>query len=161
MSFMRYFDIVSEINDIIAELPEEFKIVYTYGAWDILHPGHVKLLCRAKELGDFLIVGVVGDGPISKLKGPSRPLQTVDERLFTVSAFRPVDAALIQPEYDPSSILRKITRVDILTKGDDWEYIPGQETISDLGGKLIKLDYTKGVSSSSLISKMSKDNSEC
>ena len=64
-------------------------------------------------------------------------------------------AAVYQKEYDPSEILKKLFRVDILLKGDDWDYIPGQETIESLGGKLVKLSYSQNYSSSAIVSKMS------
>lgn len=149
---------VETINEQIAKLPDDAKIVYTYGAWDLLHPGHVLYLARAKALGDFLVVGVVADTPIKNLKGEERPLQTENERLVTSGSLRCVDAAIIQPEYDPSPHLKGLLRVDILTKGDDWEYIPGTETVEDLGGKLVKMSYTEAFSTSKLVSKMDSNN---
>ena len=76
------------------------------------------------------------------LKGIDRPTQSQEERIVVVANSRYVDAAILQPEYDPSQQLQLIKRVDILAKGDDWDYIPGEETIQSLGGKLIKLGYT-------------------
>ncbi len=148
-------EMIDEINNIISKLSSGKKIVYTYGAWDLIHPGHLIFLNRAKELGDYLIVGTVADKPIKELKGEERPVQKADDRNFLVSNFKCVDASLIQSEYDPSDILTSLLRVDILTKGDDWEYIPGQETIEKLGGKLVKLGYSKSYSTSSTISRIS------
>ena len=68
---------------------------------------------------------------------------------------RCVDAAITQSDYDPSENLENIERIDILTKGDDWEYIPGQESIVSLGGKLVKINYSPDYSTSSTISKIS------
>ena len=62
------FDNIEELNQAINNIPNDCIIVYTYGAWDLFHPGHVHFLNRAKELGDFLIVGVVADAPIKALK---------------------------------------------------------------------------------------------
>ena len=135
------------------------KIVYTYGAWDLLHPGHIKFLLRAKSLGDFLVVGTVSDKPIRDLKGINRPNQKQIDRMFSVASLRCVDAVINQPEYDPSEQLRTIKKIDILTKGDDWEHIPGTETVEKLGGKLVKLSYTKGFSTSSLVKQIS-DNAK-
>jgi len=158
--WLKLFNRIDDLNQIIDNLPEDFRIVYTYGAWDLLHPGHIRFLSRARELGDFLIVGVVSDTPIQDLKGEERPIQTLSERLIIVSSLRIVDATIIQPEYDPSDQLQSLKRVSILTKGDDWEYIPGEETITKLGGKLVKLSYTEGVSTSYLVSKLSKSLGE-
>ena len=150
----------SEINKLLVSLDSSDKIVYTYGVWDLLHPGHINFLYRASKLGSFLIVGVVADKPVHDLKGPDRPTQSQSDRIITVGTLRFVDAAIKQPEYDPSPQLRSLHRVDILTKGDDWELIPGTKTIEELGGELIKFSYTEGFSTSALVSKMNKDSNE-
>ncbi len=148
------FDNIEKLNQAINNLPDDFIIVYTYGAWDLFHPGHVHFLNRAKELGDFLIVGVVDDAPIKALKGTDRPIQKQDDRLIVVSSLRCVNAVISQAEYDPSTELNSLERVNILTKGDDWDYIPGTETIESLGGKLIKFSYTEGFSTSQTVKKL-------
>ena len=79
-----------------------------------------------------------------------------EDRHKIIGAIKIVDASIIQPEYDPSEILLNLKKVDVLVKGDDWEYIPGQETIEKLGGKLVKPGYTEGYSTSSLVKKMGK-----
>ena len=148
---------LKKLRDKIYDLSGDKKIVYTYGAWDLFHPGHVNLLRRVKEMGDFLIVGVVADKPIKDLKGIDRPTQSQEERIVVVANSRYVDAAILQPEYDPSQQLRLIKSVDILAKGDDWDYIPGEEAIEKLGGKLVKPTYTEGFSTSMLVEKLAKD----
>ena len=157
MNFVSVYSDIGILNQKLANLDKGRKIVYTYGAWDLLHPGHINYLLRASELGAFLIVGVVADKPIMDLKGNNRPIQKQFDRMLILGSLRCVDAVIPQPEYDPSDQLKSIHRVDILTKGDDWEYIPGTETIEELGGKLIKFSYTKGFSTSSLVSKVIKD----
>ena len=109
-------------------------------------------------LGDFLIVGVVADLPIRELKGASRPVQTQEERILTSGSIRDVDAVIAQSDYDPTIILEQLPRIDILTKGDDWDYIPGTQTIEKLGGKLIKLNYSDGYSTSKLVKKMENES---
>jgi rfaE bifunctional protein nucleotidyltransferase chain/domain len=144
-----------EAARVIQELPATFQVVYTYGVWDLLHPGHIKLLTRARELGDFLVVGVVADEPVRELKGPGRPTQHLKERLEIVGSLRFVDIAIPQKLYDPSLEMLELGRLNILTKGDDWEKIPGTETINKMGGRLVKLSYSPEHSSSSLIAKIS------
>ena len=151
MNWVNAFQSLDKLNDILVDLPSNSRIVYTYGAWDLLHPGHVNFLTRARSLGDYLIVGVVSDKPIKDLKGLDRPIQPQNERIITVGSMRCVDAAILQIEYDPSNELRSLFRVDILTKGDDWDYIPGEETIAELGGKLVKFSYTEGFSTSKTV----------
>ena len=152
MSIITNFNLVNEINKVIKDLPKSSIIVYTYGAWDLLHPGHLQFLKRAKSLGNFLIVGIISDKQIRDFKGKDRPVQNEKDRKLIISNLRMVDAVIPQENYDPSKILKELERVSILTKGDDWDYIPGQETIVDLGGELVKLGYTDGFSTSSLVS---------
>jgi D-beta-D-heptose 7-phosphate kinase/D-beta-D-heptose 1-phosphate adenosyltransferase len=134
------------------------KIIYTYGAFDLLHPGHIKLLQRAKDLGDYLIVGIAGDESIKKLKGNDRPIQNQKDRAFIVESLDMVDEVMLQEEYDPSVNLKQLANdnksVSILAKGDDWTYIPGTETIEELGGILVKLSYSKGFSTSEMVKKI-------
>ncbi len=146
---------IHDINKILESLPIGKKIVYTYGVWDLLHPGHTRLLMRAKELGDFLIVGTVDDAPVRKLKGNLRPVQGFKDRMSNIGFLKFVDAVLYQEAYDPSAVMRRLHRVDILTKGDDWDYIPGTETIEELGGELILLSYSEDYSTSKLVNKVS------
>ncbi len=152
--WFRIHEDLGSLNRVLKDLDSSKKIVYTYGVWDLFHPGHSIFLSRAKQLGDFLIVGTVSDDPVRNLKGENRPVQSQIDRLVTVSSLRFVDAAVYQEEYDPSDVLKALFKVDILTKGDDWEYIPGTETIRKLGGQLVKLSYTDGFSTSSLVSKL-------
>lgn len=138
------------------------KRVYTYGAFDLLHPGHIKLLERAKALGDYLIVGVVSDNAIKELKGKDRPIQTQQDRAFIMEHIDIIDEVMLQDIYDPSANLRKLVEdkkhIDILVKGDDWNYIPGTETIEELGGILVKLAYSKNYSTSSTVKKIKETN---
>ena len=128
-------------------------IVYTYGAWDLLHPGHIKMLETAKSYGDKLYVGIVGDEAIKKLKGKDRPIQNSDDRMRIVSSLKFVDEVIYQKDYDPVPNMIKINP-DILVKGDDWDYIPGQEWIEENGGELIKPHYSKDWSTSKTVEKM-------
>ncbi len=155
--FNTIFTDINKLNEVMSSLSEDKVVVYTYGAWDLFHPGHVRFLTRARELGDFLIVGTVSDQPIRDLKGQDRPIQSQKDRMIVVGSLGCVDASILQKEYDPSSELKSLSRVDILTKGDDWEYIPGKETIEELGGSLIKLRYTQEFSTSSTLSRIRKN----
>lgn len=150
----RAYKSLEDVRDLIKNFPCQKTVVYTYGVWDLLHPGHITLLKRARELGDFLIVGIVADGPVKELKGDDRPIQKFDDRLSIVGSLRCVDATIPQTLYDPSDELLFLERIDILTKGDDWENIPGTETIEAMGGKLVKLSYSYGFSTSQTVSKL-------
>ena len=129
------------------------KVVYTYGVWDLLHPGHIAMLKKAKALGDKLIVGIVCDDAVKKLKGEDRPIQNHNDRLEIIKSIGIVDMAMLQKEYDPVPNMEEI-KPDILVKGDDWEHIPGQEWMEKHGGKLVKPSYSKGWSTSETIKKI-------
>ena len=152
--FVNFYDNLKSLKDKIVKEHKDSKIVYTYGAWDLLHPGHIRFLTRAKKLGNFLIVGVISDRQISDFKGIERPIQKQDERIITVGSLRMVDAVIHQAVYDPSIQLEQISHIDILTKGDDWDYIPGAEKIQEMGGKLVKLGYSETYSTSKLVHKI-------
>lgn len=129
------------------------KIVYTYGAFDLLHPGHIKMLETARSLGDILIVGIVGDKAIKKLKGKDRPIHAFADRLRIVQSLKCVDQAIEQKDYNPVPNMEKI-RPNILVKGNDWAYIPGEEWIKEHGGKLIKPQYSTAWSTSATVKKI-------
>jgi len=130
------------------------KTVYTYGVWDLLHSGHIRLLQKANEFGDVLIVGVVKDKAVRKKKGKDRPIRSEYERLAVIKALKMVDHAILQDEFDPSNEMRTIGKINVLVKGDDWDYIPGTEAIEEMGGMLIKLKYTDGISTSDTVKKI-------
>ena len=129
------------------------KIVYTYGAFDLLHPGHIKMLETARSFGDRLIVGIVGDNAIKKLKGKDRPTHTFADRLRIVQSLKCVDQAIEQKDYDPVPNMGKI-KPNILVKGDDWDHIPGEEWIRKHGGVLIKPKYSAAWSTSATVKKI-------
>jgi len=131
------------------------KVVYTYGAFDLLHPGHVNMLETAKSFGDILVVGIVGDEAIKKLKGEDRPIHALADRLRIVQSLKCVDQTIVQKDYDPVPNMKKI-KPNILIKGDDWDYIPGEEWIKKHGGILIKPKYSVGWSTSATVKKIGK-----
>jgi rfaE bifunctional protein nucleotidyltransferase chain/domain len=95
-------------------------LVYTYGAFDLLHVGHIKLLEAASNLGTRLVVGILSDEAIRARKGDDRPIQSQEDRMRIVGALACVDKVVKQETYDPTSVLEVVTP-DIVTKGDDWE----------------------------------------
>jgi len=125
-------------------------MVFTYGVFDLLHPGHISLLERSKELGDHLTVGIVPDHAVRDKKGPDRPIFNEKDRLRIVRSLKCVDDAMIMDSYNPINTMEILPRVDILTKGDDWEVIPG----SEYGCKVIKLPYSHEYSTTRLVNKI-------
>ena len=88
MKFDNLFENLEELAEKTNSLDNDKIIVYTYGAWDLLHPGHIIFLRKAKDLGDFLVVGVVDDPSIRELKGDDRPVQGLESRLINISSIR-------------------------------------------------------------------------
>ena len=120
-------------------------IVFTNGCFDILHPGHVDLLERAKALGTRLIVGINSDESVRKIKGSGRPFMMQDERAAVLMGLQAVDEVRIFDEMTPERLIREI-RPDVLVKGGDWkpEEIIGSDFVTANGGKVLSLPLMGG-----------------
>ncbi len=136
------------------------KIVFTNGCFDLLHPGHIDLLDRAKKLGTKLIVGINSDDSIKSIKGLSRPFINQDDRKALLSGLKSVDEVRIFNESTPENLIREI-RPDVLVKGGDWaeNEIIGADFVKKNGGEVFSLPLIEGYSSSSLIEKIQKEKS--
>jgi len=141
---------------------KENKVVYTYGAWDLLHSGHLNMLEKAKSHGDILIVGVVGDKVITKFKGKPKPIQQLKERLRIISSLRCVDIAIVQETYNPTPNL-DAHRPDIVVKGEEGQKVDKGTGILDAvewckknKKIMIKPPYTQGVSTTKIIKRMKR-----
>lgn len=132
-------------------------IVFTNGCFDLLHPGHVDLLDRARALGSRLIVGINSDESIRRIKGPSRPLQNQEARKAVLLGLRSVDEVIIFDDATPEDVIRQL-RPDILVKGGDWkrEEIIGADLVESYGGTVHSLALFDGYSSSDIINKMDR-----
>ena len=111
------------------------KVVFTNGCFDLLHPGHLDLLTRARALGDVLVVAINSDNSVHRLKGPSRPVFPENERGEILSALEVVDYVCTFDEDTPLEIILEI-HPDILVKGADWvDNIVGSKEVEELGRK--------------------------
>ncbi|GGK73558.1 D-glycero-beta-D-manno-heptose 1-phosphate adenylyltransferase [Rufibacter glacialis] len=131
------------------------KIVFTNGCFDIVHVGHVDYLERARLLGDKLVVGLNTDQSVSRLKGPTRPLQDEMSRIRVMASFWFVDAVVL---FDQETPLELITALgpDVLVKGDDYalENIVGHEVVLARGGAAKTIPLVKGYSTSQVVAKI-------
>ncbi|MEK6543309.1 MAG: adenylyltransferase/cytidyltransferase family protein [Elusimicrobiota bacterium] len=127
------------------------KIVFTNGCYDILHPGHVALLKKARALGDVLILGLNSDASVRGLKGPSRPILKLRERLAVLSAVRFIDFLVPFGEATPARLISLI-RPDVLVKGADWS--AGTIVGSDVAKKTVRFPLVKGLSTTALIERI-------
>jgi len=144
--------------EIINRIKAEGKnIVFTNGCFDLLHVGHIRYLAQAKELGDFLIIGLNSDSSIKELKGEDRPINSFEDRATLLSAIKSVDLVIMFDEQTPENLIKDIVP-DILVKGGDYniEDIVGYQTIMQNGGQVKTLSFYEGYSSSNYINKIKK-----
>jgi rfaE bifunctional protein nucleotidyltransferase chain/domain len=126
-------------------------VVFTNGCYDLLHPGHVRLLEQARSLGDVLILALNSDASVRRLKGPSRPLIPEQERAEVASALASVDAVTLFDEDTPRELIASLLP-DILVKGADWaHWIAGREEVEASGGKVLALALEPGYSTTGIV----------
>ncbi|TLS74181.1 D-glycero-beta-D-manno-heptose 1-phosphate adenylyltransferase [Mariprofundus erugo] len=128
------------------------RIVFTNGCFDLLHPGHIDYLSRARALGDALIVGLNDDDSIRRLKGESRPVNPLADRAIMLAALRSVDLVVPFSEDTPLKLISAL-KPDILVKGGDYEpaNIVGAEVVLAAGGKVVVMPFIEGYSTTRLI----------
>lgn len=132
------------------------KIVFTNGCFDILHPGHVDLLERARAEGDFLVLGLNSDASVRRLgKGPERPVNTFAARAFVLVHLASVDLVVEFDEDTPLELVRAVGP-DVLVKGGDWvpEKIVGADLVKSAGGRVLSLPLLPGFSTTGLIGRI-------
>ena len=126
-------------------------VVFTNGCYDLLHPGHIRLLERARTLGDVLILALNSDRSVRRMKGPTRPLVDERERATLGAALAAVDAVVLFDEDTPRELIAALLP-DILVKGADWShFIAGREEVEAAGGRVVALPLEPGYSTSGLI----------
>ena len=128
------------------------KTVFTNGCFDIIHPGHIDLLSRARALGDRLVVGINSDESVRKMKGDGRPFIDQESRKATLLGLGSVDEVHIFDELTPEDLIRKITP-NVLVKGGDWspDEIIGADLVRANGGEVHSLPLLEGYSSSKIV----------
>ena len=131
------------------------RIVMTNGCFDILHPGHIQYLKQASQLGDRLIIAVNSDDSVSRLKGPNRPINSLEARLEMLCAYDFVDWVISFDEETPERLYEKILP-DILVKGGDYceNDIAGARQVRSAGGEIKILNFLPGHSTSMIIDKI-------
>ncbi|MGN0902024.1 MAG: bifunctional D-glycero-beta-D-manno-heptose-7-phosphate kinase/D-glycero-beta-D-manno-heptose 1-phosphate adenylyltransferase HldE [Succinivibrio sp.] len=145
-----------ELLKIVRALQKEGqKIVMTNGCFDILHKGHITYLKQARALGNKLIVAVNSDDSVSRLKGPTRPIVSENERMAVLSALGCVDFVVKFTEDTPQRLIAKILP-DILVKGGDYkvEQIAGHKEVLDNGGKVTIIPFVDGCSTTNIVKKI-------
>jgi rfaE bifunctional protein nucleotidyltransferase chain/domain len=127
------------------------KVVFTNGCYDILHPGHIRLLESARSLGDILILALNTDSSVQRLKGPTRPLIPEGERAELAASLAAVDAVTFFDEDTPRELIAQVLP-DILIKGADWaHFIAGREEVEAAGGQVLALPLEPGYSTTGIL----------
>ena len=131
------------------------RVVFTNGCFDLLHPGHIKLLEAARGLGDALVVGLNSDESVRRLKGAGRPVIPENERAEILANLECVDAVVIFDELTPQKTVAALLP-DILVKGGDWpgNQIVGREEVEAAGGKVVLIDVVQGYSTTEILNKI-------
>ena len=131
------------------------RIVFTNGCFDILHRGHIAYLNRAKALGDILIVGLNSDQSVRRLKGPQRPINSLEDRAQVLAALSCVDHIVSFDDDTPRELIRSV-KPDIFVKGGDYtrETLPEASLVEELGGQVEILPYLSEYSTTSVIEKI-------
>ncbi len=129
------------------------KLVFTNGCFDILHPGHVDLLTRARAQGSALILGLNSDDSVRRLnKGADRPINSYAVRAFVLAHLACVDIITIFDADTPYELIKTV-QPDVLVKGGDWavEHIVGRDIVEQKGGVVLSLPLLAGFSTTALI----------
>ena len=134
---------------------EGLSVVFTNGCFDILHAGHVTYLERARREGSRLVLGLNSDRSISRLKGPSRPVNREGDRALVLAALSSVDAVVVFDEDTPLELIRAL-RPDVLAKGADYrpDQVVGREDVESWGGRLVLVPLLEGRSTTSTIARL-------
>jgi D-beta-D-heptose 7-phosphate kinase/D-beta-D-heptose 1-phosphate adenosyltransferase len=142
----------AEIDAIVKRYKSQGKkVVFTNGCFDILHVGHVKYLQIAKSFGDVLIVGLNSDASVSRLKGPTRPVNVAEDRAYLLAALEAVDFVVPFEEDTPYELIKMIAP-DVLVKGGDYE---GKTVVGTEFARELKLvDFVDGKSTTKTIEKI-------
>ncbi len=127
------------------------RVVFTNGCYDILHPGHIRLLERSRGLGDVLILALNTDSSVQRLKGPARPFLTEQQRVAIALSLQAVDAVTLFDEDTPRELIAAVLP-DVLIKGADWShFIAGREEVEAAGGTVMALPLEPGYSTTNIV----------
>jgi D-beta-D-heptose 7-phosphate kinase/D-beta-D-heptose 1-phosphate adenosyltransferase len=148
--------IIAASGDLEAHLldwrKQGLRVGFTNGCFDILHPGHVKVLTAARGACDRLVVGLNSDASVKRLKGEGRPVQDERARSEVLAALEAVDLVVIFEEDTPLNLITQI-KPSVLVKGGDYarEQVIGHEIVAANGGEIVLVDILEGFSTTSLV----------
>ena len=150
----------NSLVELLSQLrKEKKKITFTNGCFDLFHKGHLHLLNEAKNFGDILIVGVNDDDSVKRIKGEQRPYIPALDRARMIAELESVNFVVVFAEDTPLELIKMI-KPDILIKGSDYIHkkVIGSEFVESYGGKVKFIEQLKGISTSTLLSKIRHSN---
>ncbi|MFL5282418.1 MAG: D-glycero-beta-D-manno-heptose-7-phosphate kinase [Rhodopila sp.] len=132
-----------------------FKVGFANGCFDLIHPGHVRLLSEARAACDRLVVALNTDASVKRLKGPTRPLQNELARATVMASMTPVDLVVLFDEDTPLEAIKAL-RPDVLVKGSDYtvDQVVGGDLVQSWGGKVLLVTLREGHSTTGTIRRM-------
>lgn len=145
-----------ELKRIVEDLKKQGKIVvFTNGCFEILHPGHIEILERAKSLGDVLIVGINSDNSVKEIKGERKLILDEKSRLRIISSLEMVDYVVLFDEKTPENLISEL-KPDIHVKGGDYNInnLPEAKIVQSYGGKIFIFPLVKEFSTTKIIEKI-------
>lgn len=147
---------LSTINDRVAAWRRDgLTVGFTNGCFDLLHPGHVQLLCEARSHCDKLVVGLNSDASVKRLKGPTRPIQPETARLIVLAGLAFVDAVILFTEDTPLHLIERV-KPDVLVKGADYriDQVVGRDIVEAHGGKVVLVELIPDASTTLIVEKL-------
>ncbi|HWL06528.1 MAG TPA: D-glycero-beta-D-manno-heptose-7-phosphate kinase [Xanthobacteraceae bacterium] len=145
----------SRLDEQLAEWRRQgLRIGFTNGCFDLLHPGHIKVLAGARAACDRLVVGLNSDDSVRRLKGPQRPVQDEHARAEVLAALEAVDLVVVFPQDTPAALIGRV-RPKVLVKGGDYkaEEVVGREIVEAEGGEVVIIKLAEGHSTTGLIAR--------
>ena len=150
-------NLTSALDSLGVWRSQGFKLGFTNGCFDLLHPGHLAILSQAKSACDKLVVGLNSDDSTKRLKGNTRPIQSESARAAVLASLENVDLVIIFDENTPANLIKKL-KPDVFIKGSDYkiEQIPEAKIVKDYGGEIILAELAQGHSTSATIARIVK-----
>jgi D-beta-D-heptose 7-phosphate kinase/D-beta-D-heptose 1-phosphate adenosyltransferase len=142
-----------ELDEPLAEWrKQDLRIGFTNGVFDLLHPGHVKILAQARATCDRLVVGLNSDASVRRLKGKGRPIQSEHARAEVLAALEAVDLVVIFEQDTPLDLIRRV-KPRMLIKGGDYrrDQVVGREVVEAQGGEVVLVDLVPGYSTTRIV----------
>jgi rfaE bifunctional protein nucleotidyltransferase chain/domain len=128
------------------------RVVFTNGCFDVLHRGHVEYLRFARRQGDVLLVGVNSDASVARLKGPTRPVNGLEDRMEVLGALEVVDGVVAFEDDTPAALIERVSPA-VLVKGEDWrdKGVVGREWVEQHGGRVVLAPLLQGRSTTAVL----------